>query len=145
MHFPVKWANLLIPSSHILWSASTPLNLIQSIPMKSFRSLEFYFLTYFSYLRLESSHLDKHHCSCFRSLPILWSSFLDGILHAVCYSGWTWKGRSFSFVLRKRKAFDFLLISSQRNVHWRELSVKLAKFNKRNAGILCLEGTRRFK
>ena len=71
----------------------------------------------------------------FLSIPILWPSLLAGILHAVRYSRWAWKGRSFSFLLRQSKAFDSLLISSLRNAYTRGFSVELAKFNKRNANI----------
>ena len=114
--------------------------------LKSFRSLTFFFLNYFyTIIRVKIKPIWQTSLVVFRSLPILWSSLLDGILHAVCHSGWTWKGRSFSFLLRQSKAFDSLLISSLRNAYTRGFSVELAKFNKRNASISCLEGTRRFK
>ena len=146
MHFPVKWASLLIPPLHLLWSACIPVNLRESILLKSFRSLAFYFLTYFlTTIGVRIKPLWQTSLAVFLSLPILWSSLLDSILHTGGYSGWTWKGRSFSFLLRQSKAFESLLISSLRNAYTRGFSVELAKCNKRNASISCLDGTQRLK
>ena len=46
---------------------------------------------------------------------------------AARYSGWSWEGHRFSFLLQQRKAFDSALISSLRKAYTRGFNVEFVK------------------